>query len=60
MRKLFVIGIGAGNPDHLTVQAVAVSRGICATTGSFVEQVRAGAQARQGWIEHIDMLQPGR
>ncbi|TIS52472.1 MAG: precorrin-6A synthase (deacetylating), partial [Mesorhizobium sp.] len=22
MRKLLVIGIGAGNPDHMTVQAI--------------------------------------
>lgn len=22
MRKLFVIGIGAGNPEHMTVQAI--------------------------------------
>lgn len=28
MRKVFVIGIGAGNPDHLTVQAIAALRSL--------------------------------
>jgi precorrin-2 methylase len=48
MRKLLVIGIGAGNPDHMTVQAVdGLDRHVVGI---------AGADADDEKLAHGDLL----